>query len=140
MTLGRKVACSDHNERACLCGISMPGKWSPKHMLSSQRGQHFLGAVMNEAAGAVSTKVRYPSSRLMFSAPVGRFFFSLRSTHLPLLLHSNLATHCKLSFFILTSGFGMLPFSDIPLKNCLATWVGWHVLVAVTWAWLFQSR
>jgi hypothetical protein len=76
--LGPPAVCpsvlQDDSVVVCMC-MPVLGEMDPWVSPALTARPAFPGSVMSGAAGAVSTKVRHPSPRLMLSAPVGRFFF-----------------------------------------------------------------
>ena len=133
LALTGEFVCSDHDVGMCahVCTCQGNGDMSFSWALTGRPG--FSRDVMNRAAGAVFAKVRHSSPRLMFSTPVGRFFFSNinpSATYIPQ-QPGNLLP--GLFFFILSPGLGKLQFSDTPLKNCLVTWASLLCDLFMSW-------
>lgn len=92
---------------------------------SSHSQPRLSGDVINGTAGAVFPKVRHSSPKLMFSAPVGRFFFFSKinpsATCVPP-YPGNLLP--RMGFSSLTPGRGKLQCSGAPLQSCPVTQAG----------------
>ena len=127
----RRRVCSDHDAGVCVhvCTCRGNGDTSFSWVLAARPS--VSRDMMNGTAGAVFTKVRQSSPRLMFSMPVGRFSKIKPICHLHPTATWQLAAW--LFFFILTPGLGEMQFSDMPLKNCLGTRESVYCYLFTSW-------